>query len=386
MKKFNRKKYIWAILTLMGTTIGVGIYAMPWAYSVYPLSSFLILGVALLIMNILYRLYIRLITDKRIGNHQLPGITERILSKKLKNLVAIPLLISRSGVLFLYITIFGNFSVAIMDNFFSIQINPIFPAIAIAIACSLVIRKQFKSVGKFSSYFSIILILIITIVSLNGIGDFLGTYTYNTSAFNTELYNIKVNTLHYLKSLALTYGISIGALSGIAAIPSLEIIEGDSKKLNTLTLVGSVLTAAIYTLFIIFVLVSKDEVAQDSLSNFTNSPYALPLIFVGLLSGITSFIGVGRSLFEIYTFDYKVPANLGWFLTITVPVIMFLTGIFDFAKVVGIIGGLIGGIEGVLIIANYIKLSQMNGEENKKRKLVLSGLAVLLLAAAVLTI
>jgi hypothetical protein len=160
-------------------------------------------------------------------------------------------------------------------------------------------------------------------------------------------------------------------MSGIGAIPSLEIIVEDRKRLNQISLIGSSITVIVYAIFILFILSSTNNVSQDALSNFTDSVYILPLLTAGILSVMTSFVVVGRSLFEIYTFDYDFSDNIGWGLTIGVPLIMYLVGIMNFASVVGFIGGLVSGIEGLLIIANYFKLMQLNDILTKKKKILL---------------
>lgn len=370
--KGSTKRDIYAIATLVGTAIGVGIYAMPWAYSKHTISSFVVLIIAWSIMNILYRLYIRLITDKRIGNHQLPGITERILSKKLKNWVAVPLLAARSGVLFLYITVLGNFTNAVIQNIFSVNLNPAIPALLLFFVGSIFIRKKFKSIGKINLYLSIILVLIITVISLTRLSNYTINHDIQIVQFlQNETHSIKSNFWHHIHNLALTYGVTIGAMSGIGAIPSLEIIVEDRKRLNQISLIGSSITVIVYAIFILFILSSTNNVSQDALSNFTDSVYILPLLTAGILSVMTSFVVVGRSLFEIYTFDYDFSDNIGWGLTIGVPLIMYLVGIMNFASVVGFIGGLVSGIEGLLIIANYFKLMQLNDILTKKKKILL---------------
>jgi amino acid permease len=387
MKLPKITKSILALFTLVGTTIGVGFYALPFAYSKFPLISFAVLGLALTIMNILYHLYIRIITDKRIGNHQLPGITERILSKKLKNVVAVPLLLSRSGVLFLYITIFGNFTKAIFKNTADVTINPLIPAIAITILISLLIRKKLKNIGKVNLYLSLTLIVLVVIISFRGIFENIGSNPLDiTKLFSDEIGSIFSTPLGSMRELGLIYGVSIVSLSGIAAIPSLELIIEDRDKLKTISFVGSLLTASLYTIFIVFIFSSSGPITEDALSGFTNSVYIIPLLIAGLLSTITSFIGVGRSLFEIYTFDYEIPDIWGWFLTIFVPLLMYIFTNGSFARIVGIIGGLIGGIEGILIIANYVKLMNMNKKIGKIKLISLILLSMFLLMGIIFTL
>ena len=67
-----------------------------------------------------------------------------------------------------------------------------------------------------------------------------------------------------------------------------------------------------------------------------------------------------------YRFDFNLNRNLSWFLVIIIPLLIFLTGLTGFVKVMGTAGAVGGGIEGILIGLMYLQVKKKR-ERNPRR-------------------
>ena len=67
----------------------------------------------------------------------------------------------------------------------------------------------------------------------------------------------------------------------------------------------------------------------------------------------TSFLVLGFILKELFLRDYKIPLFPAWALTVFIPLFIFLLGLRSFILVVGLAGGILSGIQGIILIATY---------------------------------
>ncbi len=92
-----------------------------------------------------------------------------------------------------------------------------------------------------------------------------------------------------------------------------------------------------------------------------------PKVFVlgallGILTMLTSFLTLGFALKEIFMLDYKINKITSWILACFVPFIIFLLGLTSFIKIIGIVGAITGGLNGIIILIMYQKAKE-KGEQ-----------------------
>ena len=85
------------------------------------------------------------------------------------------------------------------------------------------------------------------------------------------------------------------------------------------------------------------------------------LIIATLVSVFTSFLGIGLNLFEMYLHDYSLPALTSCILTFVPPLLLLIIEPCNFASVAAVIGGVLGGVEGFIIIACFVKIKVEEG-------------------------
>ena len=69
----------------------------------------------------------------------------------------------------------------------------------------------------------------------------------------------------------------------------------------------------------------------------------------------TSFLTIAIALRETLEYDYYIPKFYSWAITSFVPLCLYLLGWQDFTKILGFVGAVGGGIQGVLIVFMYWK-------------------------------
>ena len=77
----------------------------------------------------------------------------------------------------------------------------------------------------------------------------------------------------------------------------------------------------------------------------------------------TSFLTLGLAIKNTYLYDLKLKHGLAWSLSMLIPFVVFLFGLNSFVKIIGTVGAIGGGIEGLLILAIYWKIKKLKKTE-----------------------
>jgi hypothetical protein len=81
----------------------------------------------------------------------------------------------------------------------------------------------------------------------------------------------------------------------------------------------------------------------------------IALIF-GIISMVTSFIGVAEAIKETFWWDFKVNKLLAWALAVFVPYFMFLFGFKNLIGIISFAGAVAGGMSAIILIMVFKKL------------------------------
>ena len=161
-----------------------------------------------------------------------------------------------------------------------------------------------------------------------------------------------------VKNIFFPYGVVLFALGGASAVPTIRRILGDKVSLIKKSLgLGILIPALIYIIFCFSVVgvsgLNTSETALIGLASFTNGKILLIGGIFGILAMSTSFLALGFILRELFHRDYKIPLLPAWVLTVFVPLTIFILGLRSFIFVVSLAGGVLSGIQGIVLIATY---------------------------------
>jgi tyrosine-specific transport protein len=336
--KFGKNFWL-AVFSLVGTTIGAGIFGLPYVFAkagfFVGLIEFIILvGIILLIQQMLGEVALRTPGKKR-----LIGYVEKYLNPKWKSWIMTMIFLGSIGVLLVYIILGGEFLSALSgrDAFWS---STIFFTIWF-----LAILARPKIFGRVEFYISFFVISIIVLISLINLG-------------NINLNNFK--TLD-LKNLLLPYGVILFAISGYTVIPEMEDILGNKKsKLKKAITCGTLIPAIVYLIFVFIVLgISGKLTSQDAISGLALAINSKNILLFGSLLGLLAVSGAALS-YGIYAketlrYDLKLNKWLAWILTGFVPFFLFLLGARNLILIIGLVGAIIFAFQVVIILLIHKK-------------------------------
>jgi len=335
MKKHN----LHAIATLIGCTIGAGILGIPYVVAksgfLVGLIDILLIGVAIILVN----LFVGEITLRTKSIHQLCGYAEKYLGLIGKRLMTVTMIFGNYSALIAYLIGTGQALFILLGFMSAFHFSLVYLVImAILLYCSLEVFEN-SELG-----FGIIAIILILFI----IGAAIFSKSFN--AANLQYYD--------LSKVFLPYGVILFAFLGAVSIPEMrEELKKEEKSLKKCILIGGLIPLAVYVLFALAVLgingINTTQVATEGLGQVLGPNMILFGNIFAILNMTTSFLAIGLSLKQMYSYDFKLNKNLAWLLVWVIPLFAFSLGINNFIGVLGIAGALAGGIEGILIVLMY---------------------------------
>ncbi|MFA5746982.1 MAG: aromatic amino acid transport family protein [Candidatus Paceibacterota bacterium] len=349
-------KEIYAISTLVATIVGVGIFSLPYVAARVGLPAMLLYFFALSALLLLFYLILAEISLATPDYKRLPGFAEYHLGPAAKNIALGAMVLSSFGSILAYLIIGGDFLAGLLDPFFrsagldASNSVPFFTFVYWALGAAMIFLG-IKTVAKTSFWALILLFAVLGMLLF-----------YGLPFWRPE--NLMVKT-GGLQDIFLPYGAIVFSLWGADMIPEIEEMLGKKKFLLKKVIFKTLLIVlAIYLFFIFLSLgVAGAEINSSAIASLGAivGPQASIFGYIfGLLASFTSFIATGLTLKKIFHYDMKISKVASFGLTCFVPLIMFFAGFNNFLAVVSLIGGVMLGVNGILILAMYRKIKPGN--------------------------
>ena len=340
MEENNKDKSFWlAVFSLVGTTIGAGIFSLPYVFAkagfFTGLAEFIVLVfIVLLVQQLLGEITLRTKDHKR-----LIGLASNYLGHPWKALVMASVLLGGIGVLLIYIIFGGKFLSLItgQDIFWS--------SMAFFIFWFLAVLTRPKTFGKTEFYISSLVIFIIILISF----------------FNFRYINFNNFRGFDIKNTLLPYGAILFAITGYTVIPKMEDLLGNKKhKLKRAIKYGTLIPAVVYFIFVFIVLgVSGQLTSSDAIFGFSRALNSGFIMFLGAILGLLAVteaaLSFGVYFKETLWYDLKLNEKLAWILTGFIPLSLFFLGIRDVIPVISIVGALFFGFQAIIILMIHKK-------------------------------
>lgn len=170
-----------------------------------------------------------------------------------------------------------------------------------------------------------------------------------------------------LKSIALPLSPILFSLSGSIAIPSVveyfktQRINRAAKFLRRSIILGTVIPTIFYIIFIFGILSISKNVSEDSVTGLINYVPEFFLVltgFLGILCLWSSYIAVGSNIESVLKMDLSFRSLTRIFTVIFVPICLYFLGLKNFIDLIGIIGGIFLGLEGMFIILMWLRMNK----------------------------
>lgn len=337
-------KSIYAIATLSGTIIGAGLFALP--YITLQVGFWVILGYFLFLgsLAILIHLIFAELALKTPDFKRLPGFAKIYLGKNGQKIAYVTTILGIFGAILAYIILGGKFLNELLFPIFGGG-EFIYTILYFIIGAALIFYG-IKAIEKVEFWGLLLFLVILFAIFFKG-----EQFIVAENLFSAPDWSL----------FFLPYGVILFSLWGAALIPEAEEMLGEQKKkLLKLIPFAILIPAVIYLFFIYLVLgITGTETTDCALAGLRNilgdGVVSLALCF-GLLTTFTSFVSLGLTLKKVFWYDLNLSKNLSWGITSFIPLFLYLIGIQSFISVIGVVGGVMLGIDGILILLMYDKI------------------------------
>jgi len=341
------KSTIGAIFVMTGTIIGVGFFALPYLTVQVGipvmLFYFIVIGGLIALVHWCFG-EVALNTPDFL---RLPGYCEHYFGKLGKGLAFWISVIGSYGSILAYLVIGGKFLHNILGNvlgssdFIYCLIYFLFGVILVALGTNSV--RNISGIDV-----AILLFFIIYLASFGrhyfGIGSLLTT----SPSWN---------------NIFLPYGPILFSLWGATMIPEIEEMMRDNKRyLKKAVVVGVIISIIFYLIFSILVSGLTGQNTSDDAISGLKAIFGSQLVLIGSIMGLittfTSFVAIALTQRKIFNYDLRLKKGTSIILVFVVPLALFIIGFQDFIGIISFFGGVAMGLEGILIMMMYYKVSK----------------------------
>jgi len=343
MKEGN-KRWIRAVGTMIGSVVGIGVFGIPYVFAqagfLIGLVMLLVIGVLLVLLQLLYAE----ITIQTPGERRFSGLAEKYLGKTWMKIAALAFLTSAWGAMIAYVIIGGEFLHTLLGPM--IGGTPFMYSIGFFVIEAFFLLWGLKMVSGVETYVVAILLLLFGAIIILGFPD-------------VEMVNLL--SLNVSKAF-LPYGVVLFAIAGMGIVPEMHAILGEKYegKIRSAIISGKALILLLYALFALVVVGVTGTATSDEAIIGLGKALGPTVTAIGSLAGIVTlvsiFVVVGIQIKDTFIFDFKIKPMLAWFLTVSVPIILFLLGVREFISVISFSGAVFGAMSAVIVLLVFEKM------------------------------
>lgn len=357
----NVKSFLGAAGILAATTIGAGMFSLPYVFRasgwLAGIFYLIVLGAILVFVHYLYWLALERIKER----NRLLGLVRAYLGER----AFYPAFISIIGGLLLVLVIY-----LILAGQFLKFLLPGIGASGIVIFWLLASLPLFLKLRRFAAAESFGTILMLGIVAL--------------IFFTANLRNAFSAGGMRVENLFLPFGAIFFSLTGWTAIePMFELRSkpGESWNPAAALATGTFLSAFVYLLFMLGIFGSTGMITSDTISGLSAWPaWKLQLLgWLGLFAIWTSYVAIARAIKNSLEADMRLSPVRSSAIVLFLPFLFAFFGVFSFLSAIGLAGGIFLALQYVFIISVSKKVLNLG----PMKEFVLNTLVLLFLLAAV---
>jgi amino acid permease len=366
-----------AIAVLIGTIIGAGVFTLPYV----AVHSGLVTTLIWLIIVSFIITYLHLgfgeIVLRTKKDFRLPGYVGHYLNSSAKRFILLITFFTFSFSLLIYLLLGAQFLRVIFN---SIWTNFSFPqgflVIFLWLLLSSAILSKSKKLSRINFYLSFFLLLLFFIVAIFALPHF--------KIGNINLFNF---TNHW--GWLIPYGVLFFALNGMVAIPEaakvLEIKGEKKEKLKKVIIIGTLIPAFCYLVFILAVAGASGSSttleAIQGLKGILGNGIILLGAILGFLAVSTSYLIFASYIKNSFIYDFKWSRFISYFLVVIGPLLLYCLRLGNLVKLISFIGGMLGGLEGVMLIF-VLRKAKQQGEIEPPYQISLNKILIAVLITA----
>lgn len=193
---------------------------------------------------------------------------------------------------------------------------------------------------------------------------------------NNGLEKILKMPLFDFSNVFIPFGAVLFSMYGRSAIPALlGYFRNNGQpmaKSKWPIIIGSVAPALVYAIFVFGILGLSDNVSEDSVSGLVGNLADAILWIIGVLGIISlwsTYIVIGRDIKKSLEHDFNLPLILSGTIIVLVPILLYFIGFHNFLALVGFSGAVIIGLEAIYIILMWVQLEKIESVDKIIAKL-----------------
>jgi len=341
----RKDKFVPAVATLVGTTIGAGFLGIPYVVG----KSGFIPGVVYLILVALFIFIVRLYLGETIlrtkGNHQLTGYASRYLGRWGKRLMFFSMIFGIYSALVAYLIGEGE---SLSYMFFNSGQYALYFSLMFWLFLTVLTFIGLKAMKKYEKISMFIILALVVLIFI----FFIGKIDYSNLNY--------INKEH----LFLPFGVVLFSFLGFSAMPAVErILLGHEKLMKRVICLSVAIPFAVYFLFTFIVVGAFGETVPEIATLVLGRFFTL----LGIMTMFTASFVLSIAIRDMFRFDFKLGRFKGWLLCSFVPLILFLLiylfNLATFTQILATSGIVAGGITGVLVLLMNKKAKKLGNRK-----------------------
>lgn len=329
-----RRSFLPSVFTLIGTTIGAGVFALPNLFARMGIwqTSLAFWSLALLIA-VTYVLYVDVIVHTP-SIHRLPGYVRLQLGKRWGAFATVTHFFHLYGAHVIYLLLGGVFFQAFLTNF-GLAVSKRVGLAALFVLVATAVWGGLRKVSRIEMFTTVTMLLL-----------FAGVIV-------TSIFQGPATTAFIPQPSWSAFGLILFALTGLPAIGEIAELSGRNQKdAHRAVLVGTLSSAFVIWLFAIAMArIGGTQITRDaqSLAEVTQgwAAYAIPVI--GLFSVGTAYLSTAEDLHATWMRDYKLSFQYAWFITMAPAFVLAFLLRDGFIVLASVLGTICGGANGVFV-------------------------------------
>lgn len=328
-----------AFATIVGTVIGLGIFALPYAAKktgIAPTATLVLFVAAVsVIVSVLYAEIV--IFDKR--EECVVSYAKRYLGRWMGWAEAVSVMFGYTGTILAYVLAIAVFVKELIpgDGIYFWPIILVYSAIS-----GLVLLRGVRNLGNLEIFLAGLMCVAFVLVFWKSVPHW--------NPLESDWSKIVV-----------PYGVVWFSLSSGPAIPvAVRILESKGKKVcGAISLAYILITAVTIAFFVAALKTGGQGIGQDPFVSLAAKMGSLVLYAgtgIGILAVVTYHWTLATYFKNILIADMRISPIASWLLVIFLPMFLVLLGISNFVSVIGLVGLLAGTFDALLIMAIYKKI------------------------------
>lgn len=329
---------------MVGSIVGVGVFGLPYVFAqVGYVTGLVVLVVLAVIMTGMLFMYADVVQHTP-GEHRFSGDVEIYLGKFWGRVCTVTLAFGFWGAMLAFAVAGGR----LLMDLFGLEGTTVETLLGLSVI-GLIAALSYQGI-RFVARLEVWMLAILA---------FLFLFIILASLPHANLANLAPTVQGH--GLVALYGVVFFALTGgINAIPEMRSLLGKRGSLPYAVFLGMVGVTVLYALFTLAVVAvtgsHTSEFAVDALAPYIGNSFRFVGGSLALVCILSAFLVSSIELQNSLHYDNRLGRFPAWALALGIPTLFYLVGVRSFIGILGFIGAVFTGVNGILVVMTYERM------------------------------